>query len=77
MRSQELNQLKEAISMASSLGLQVHAGHGLDYQNVGLIAQIKDIRELNIGHAIVARALYVGLEKAVALMKCLILEIDQ
>lgn len=76
-RAQELNELKEAISMASSLGLQVHAGHGLDYQNVGLISQIKDIRELNIGHAIVARALYVGLEKAVALMKCLILEVDQ
>jgi pyridoxine 5-phosphate synthase len=76
MRIQELNELKEAMSMASSLGIQVHAGHGLDYQNVGLIAQIKDVRELNIGHAIVARALYMGLEKAVELMKRLILEVD-
>ena len=77
MREQELNDLKEAINMASSLGLQVHAGHGLNYQNVGLISEIKEIKELNIGHAIVAHALTVGLEEAVALMKRLISDIDQ
>jgi pyridoxine 5-phosphate synthase len=74
---QRLEELKEAISVASLLGLQVHAGHGLDYQNVGLVAAIEDIRELNIGHAIVAHALSVGLEQSVATMKRLIWEADR
>jgi pyridoxine 5-phosphate synthase len=73
---ERLEELKNAISVASLLGLQVHAGHGLDYQNVGLIAGIQDIRELNIGHAIVAHALSVGLQQSVAMMKRLIWEAD-
>ena len=59
---------------ARGLGLEVHAGHGLHYHNVQRIAAIKAIRELNIGHAIMARALFTGLESAVAEMKRLMRE---
>ena len=58
--------------LAQQLGLEVNAGHGLTYQNVRPIAQIPDIQELNIGHSIVSRALFVGLTEAVREMKRLI-----
>ena len=60
--------------MAASQGLRVHAGHGLNYQNVGPIAAIVEVEELNIGHAIVARAVFSGLAEAVREMKRLMLE---
>ena len=59
---------------AAAAGLEVHAGHGLNYHNVGPIAAIAEIVELNIGHAIVARALFTGLAAAVADMKQLMRE---
>jgi len=59
----------DACKAASTLGLEVAAGHGLNYQNVDPIAQISEIEELNIGHAIVARAVLVGFERAVREMK--------
>ncbi|MBK16928.1 MAG: pyridoxine 5'-phosphate synthase [Prochlorococcus sp. SP3034] len=68
----ELQKLIEASFLASDLGLIVNAGHGLTYQNVLRIASIYNIKELNIGHSIVSRALAVGLEKAVREMKNLI-----
>ena len=55
----------DAIRLGRKLGLEVHAGHGLDYGNVGRIAAIPDVSELNIGHSIVARAVLVGIERAV------------
>lgn len=61
----ELTRLAECASRASELGLQVAAGHGLTYRNVGAIAEIYPIEELNIGHNIVARAVLVGMERAV------------
>ncbi len=60
-----LRALAEASSLASSLGLAVHAGHGLSLDNVGPVAAIPEIEELNIGHAIVGRAIFVGLVAAV------------
>ena len=68
----ELQKIIESSYYAFDLGLIVNAGHGLNYQNVGKIASINKINELNIGHSIVARALAVGLEKAVSEMKSLI-----
>ncbi|QJD29950.1 pyridoxine 5'-phosphate synthase [Methylococcus geothermalis] len=65
-RSAELEKLQRAAAAAEALGLQVNAGHGLSYANVAAICRIPQIVELNIGHAIVARALFTGLEKAVA-----------
>ena len=53
----------------AALGLEVHAGHGLDYENVLPIAKIPEIVELNIGHSIIARAVIVGIEQAVREMK--------
>ncbi len=68
-RESELERLRAAVAAASGAGLIVNAGHGLHYQNVGAIAALVPIRELNIGHSIVARALFVGLEAAVREMK--------
>ncbi|CBL44523.1 Pyridoxal phosphate biosynthetic protein [gamma proteobacterium HdN1] len=62
-------QIVEAVQYARSLGLIVNAGHGLHYQNVEPIAAIKGINELNIGHSIVARAVFTGLKEAVREMK--------
>ncbi|PAU75744.1 pyridoxine 5'-phosphate synthase [Halomonas salipaludis] len=62
-----------AAEMALDLGLTVNAGHGLHYHNVEAIAAIGGIHELNIGHAIIARALFVGLKEAVAEMKRLVI----
>jgi pyridoxine 5-phosphate synthase len=61
----ELERLIRAADLAASLGLKVAAGHGLDYPNVGLVAGIAEISELNIGHSIISRAVLVGLERAV------------
>jgi pyridoxine 5-phosphate synthase len=64
-REAALRKVTDAARLARKLGLQVHAGHGLDYRNVGPIAALTEITELNIGHAIVARAVLVGMERAV------------
>jgi len=70
----ELERLRSAAQLASSLGLVVHAGHGLNYQNVQPVAALREVVELNIGHAIVAQALLVGLPAAVREMKRLMRE---
>lgn len=69
----ELERLRAAARMGHSLGLEVHAGHGLNYHNVQPVAAIREIVELNIGHAIIARALFTGLPAAVREMKALLL----
>lgn len=71
---EELRRLAEAATYAESLGLLVNAGHGLHYHNVEPIAKIPEIHELNIGHAIVAHAVFVGFKTAVREMKQLIRE---
>lgn len=68
-REKELQTIADGASLARRLGLEVHGGHGLDYDNVLPIAEIPEIVELNIGHSIVARALMVGIERAVREMK--------
>lgn len=70
--SQELERIRDAVAFGTSLGLRVNAGHGLHYHNVQKIAAIPGLRELNIGHAIVAQALFVGFKEAVREMKLLI-----
>ena len=60
-----LRALRDAAALGASLGLAVHAGHGLSVDNVGPVAAIPEIEELNIGHAIVGRAIFVGLDAAV------------
>jgi pyridoxine 5-phosphate synthase len=70
----ELERIRAACAYATELGLRVHAGHGLNYQNVQPVAAIPSVRELNIGHAIVAQALFDGFAGAVARMKSLMLE---
>lgn len=70
----ELARLVEGIEYAHGLGLKVNAGHGLNYFNVKPIAAIPEIIELNIGHAIIARAVIDGLDKAIRDMKKLMLE---
>jgi pyridoxine 5-phosphate synthase len=70
----ELKRLQVAAQAASEMGLVVNAGHGLDYYNVAPVAAIKPIVELNIGFAIIAHALFVGLGPAVAEMKTLMMK---
>lgn len=69
---EEFNKLREATILAHELGLKVNAGHGLNYQNVGRMHQIDDLYELNIGHSIISRAIFTGLESAVKEMKSLV-----
>jgi len=73
-RHDELQRIITACEYAYKQGLVVNAGHGLHYQNVQAIAQIQQINELNIGHAIIARALFTGLENATREMKRLMVE---
>ena len=68
-RLRELNALQESTDFAKQVGLHVHMGHGLNYDNVHAIAQIPGVEELNIGHNIVSRAVLVGMERAVREMK--------
>lgn len=70
----ELENIRNSALLAQNLGLKVAAGHGLNYKNVRQIAQISPICELNIGQSIVARAVFVGLERAILQMKALINE---
>ncbi len=70
----ELARIVAAAEYGRRLGLVVHAGHGLHYQNVAAIAAIREIEELNIGHAIICRAVFDGLSMAVSEMKRLIAE---
>jgi pyridoxine 5-phosphate synthase len=72
-QARELERLREAARLAASRGLEVHAGHGLNYHNVTPVAAIAEIVELNIGHAIIARALFDGLAAAVSDMKAIML----
>ena len=65
----ELRRLREGAELATQFGLNVAAGHGLTYRNVGAVAEIKQITEFNIGHNIIAHAVFVGLERAVREMK--------
>ncbi|HZO22793.1 MAG TPA: pyridoxine 5'-phosphate synthase [Steroidobacteraceae bacterium] len=67
----ELERLRAGAQLAASLGIEVHAGHGLHYHNVQPVAAIKEIVELNIGHAIISRAVFDGLAVAVREMKAL------
>jgi pyridoxine 5-phosphate synthase len=69
-----LDQLKDAARHARTLGLAVHAGHGLTYRNVARVAAIAELEELNIGHSIVSRAVMTGMEEATAEMLRLVRE---
>lgn len=70
----ELKRIAAGASYAHSLGIKVNAGHGLTYHNVAPIAALPEIYELNIGHSIIGRALFDGLDKAVADMKAIMQE---
>lgn len=73
-QQQELERIIDAVGYAKSIGLRVNAGHGLHYHNVKPIASISEIEELNIGHAIIAQSLFVGLACAIKEMKSLMQE---
>jgi pyridoxine 5-phosphate synthase len=64
-RDAQLTRLRRAAALGRSLGLAVHAGHGLTYENVAPVAAVAEIEELNIGHSVVSRAVFTGLERAV------------
>ena len=70
-RAKELARLEEAAAYAEDIGLECHAGHGLSYENVGPVAAIPTIVELNIGHFLVGEAIFSGLESAIKRMRAL------
>lgn len=70
----ELDRIKAGVKLGNTLGLVVNAGHGLHYHNVEIIAAIGGINELNIGHGLIARAMFTGLNAAVCEMKKLMLQ---
>ena len=72
LQRQELKKLKNMTQFARNLGLIVNAGHGLKYHNTKAVASIPGIKELNIGHSIITRAVFIGLERAVMEMKRLV-----
>ena len=65
VKKKELERIRQAAKLAASLGLKVHAGHGLDYENVRAVAKIPQIEELNIGYSIVSRAVFAGMRQSV------------
>ena len=71
-RGHEMARIQRAVAHGHLLGLQVNAGHGLNYHNVQPIVAIPNISELNIGHAVIAEAVFIGLEQAVKKMKALL-----
>ena len=73
-RTGEIHKLEKAGELVRDLGMVLHSGHGLTYQNVQPVAQLKGMQELNIGHSIVSRAVFVGLQEATRTMKQLIRE---
>jgi pyridoxine 5-phosphate synthase len=77
VRTQELARILDAAKTCAKLGLPVFAGHGLNLDNIAPVAAIAEIREFNIGHSIVARALFVGIREAVREMKAAILQARQ
>ena len=74
-KSKQIEKLEAGVKIAQKLRLRVNAGHGLTYQNVGMIVESLDVEELHIGHSIVSRAVFVGIQKAVSEMKELILSL--
>ena len=68
-RLHELQRIREAAQFAAQLGMTVNAGHGLTIHNVAPIAQIPEIAELNIGHSLIAQAVFLGMPQAIAQMK--------
>ncbi len=71
-KTEELLRIKEAAALGASIGLRVHAGHGLNYENIFPLLAIQEIVEFNIGHSIISRAVFVGLAAAVLQMKKII-----
>src|SRR6266852_446358 len=71
-RGKQFRRIQEIAVLARSIGLGVNAGHGLDYINISPIAGIREIEELSIGHAVIVRAISVGLENAVREMVALV-----
>jgi pyridoxine 5-phosphate synthase len=71
-RKRSLKQLERGLELGGKIGLEVHGGHGLTYTNIGPVASIAGFSEFNIGHSIIARAVFVGLRQATAEMKALL-----
>ena len=65
----ELRRLADAAALAAKNGIEVHAGHGLTFDNVGAVAAIPQVRELNIGHFLIGEAIFLGLEGSVRRMR--------
>ena len=70
--SRELKKIKECSYLANNLGIEVHAGHGLDYETTKILTRIKEIKEFNIGHFIIGESIFLGLENVIKKFKTII-----
>ncbi len=68
-RRAAFDELTAAVEMAEAVGLEVHAGHGLDYETAAEVATLPQVRELNIGHFLIGEAIFIGLDAAIARMR--------
>ena len=68
----ELDRIKKAVNYGNSLGLEVHAGHGLTYKSAKILSKIKGIKEFNIGHFIIGESIFIGLAKTIKLFRKII-----
>ena len=73
-KENELKRIRRAVDYANELGIECHAGHGLNFENVGPIASIEKITELNIGHFLIGEAVFIGLTSAIGKMKHIMAE---
>ena len=71
-KSIELKRIKKAVNFSVDKGIEVHAGHGLNFENVKEIAKIHNIKELNIGHFLIGEAIFMGLDKVIKKMRNII-----
>ena len=70
--NKELNRIRKAVKLGNTLGLEVHAGHGLNYKSAKILAKVKGIKEFNIGHFLIGDSIFIGLEKSIKKFKKII-----
>ena len=68
----ELNKIKKCARLANKLGIEVHAGHGLDYKTTKILSKINEIKEFNIGHYLIGESIFYGLKKVIVNFKKII-----
>ena len=67
--SSELKKIKDSAKLGKELGLEIHAGHGMEYKTTKILSRIKEIKEFNIGHFIIGESIFIGLKQVIKIFK--------